>query len=224
MSILTCMLLGFVRNRTSTIVIMYSLYLYFLGLSLRNTSKALTIFKDQKRSYVSVWNWIQRFGSLPLYKRKRVAAFIIDETIIQIGWKQFWLWICIEPVHKSVLGIYISEERNMFVAENFIRSLVSNYGKHTVYTDGGTWYPQACNFLHLKHRLHSSLEKSLVERVIQYFKDRTESFDDYYPCTKNNNCDLEHVYNWIKLFIYLYNTTIRNRIPFLMSGGGFILS
>jgi putative transposase len=220
------MLLGFVRNRTSTIVIMYSLYLYFLGLSLRNTSKALTIFKDQKRSYVSVWNWIQRFGSLPIYKRKRVAAFIIDETVIQIGWKQFWLWICIEPVHKSVLGIYISEERNMFVAENFIRSLISKYGKHTVYTDGGTWYPQACNFLHLKHRLHSSLEKSLVERVMQYFKDRTEGFDDYYPCTtKNNNCDLEHVYNWIKLFIYLYNTTIRNRIPFLkMNGVEFILS
>ena len=27
---------------------MYSLYLYFLGLSLRNTSKALIIFKDEK--------------------------------------------------------------------------------------------------------------------------------------------------------------------------------
>jgi len=47
------MLLRFVRNRTSTIIVMYSLYLYFLGLSLRNTSKALTSFKDEKRSYVS---------------------------------------------------------------------------------------------------------------------------------------------------------------------------
>jgi putative transposase len=67
----------------------------------------------------------------------------------------------------------------MFVAENFIRSLVDKYGKHIVYTDGGTWYPQACNFLHLKHRLHSPLEKSLIDRkrVMQYFKDRTESFD-----------------------------------------------
>jgi putative transposase len=71
--------------------------------------------------------------------------------------------------------MHISNERNMFVAENFIQSLVSKYGKHTVYTDGGTWYPQACNFLNLKHRLHSSLEKSLIERVMQYFKDRTES-------------------------------------------------
>jgi hypothetical protein len=64
---------------------MYSLYLYFLGLSLRNTSKALIIFKDKKRSHVSVlWNWIQRFAEYPIYKRKRVSAFIIDETVIQI--------------------------------------------------------------------------------------------------------------------------------------------
>jgi putative transposase len=166
---------------------MYSLYLYFLGLSLRNTSKALEPFKDQKRSYVAVWKWIQRFGSLQIYKRKRVSAFIIDETIIQIGNQHFWLWICIEPIDKSVLGIYISEERNMFVAENFIRSLVDKYGRHTVYTDGGTWYPQACNFLNLKHRLHSPLEKSIIERVMQYFKDRTECFDGYYPCINNNN-------------------------------------
>ena len=128
----------FERNKTSTVIVMYSLYLYFLGLSLRNTSKALVIFKDKKRSYVSVWNWIQRFGSLQIYKRKRVSAFIIDETVIQVGSQHFWLWFCIEPVHSSVLGIYISQERNMLVAEKFIQSLVSNYGKHTVYTDGGT--------------------------------------------------------------------------------------
>ncbi|HET7643230.1 MAG TPA: DDE-type integrase/transposase/recombinase, partial [Nitrososphaeraceae archaeon] len=167
--------------------------MYFLGLSLRNTSKALEIFDDEKRSHIAVWNWIQKFSSLPIYKRKRVSAFIIDETIIQIGNQYFWLWVCIEPIHKTVLEIHISRERNMFVAENFIRSLVKKYGRHTVYTDGGTWYPQACNFLHLKHRLHSPLEKSLIERVMQYFKDRTESFDDYYPCNNIQNCNLSHV-------------------------------
>ena len=161
----------FERNRTHNYIVMYSLYLYFLGLSLRNTSKALVIFRDEKRSHVSVWNWIQRFGSCQIYKRKRVTAFIIDETIIQIGNQHFWLWICIEPVYSSVLGIHISEERNMFVAENFIRSLVSKYGKHTIYTDGGTWYDQACNAIGLKHYLHSSIEKSLMERVNQYLND-----------------------------------------------------
>ena len=50
----------------------------------------------------------------------------------------------------------ISEERNMIIAEKFIRSLVENYGKHTVYTNGGTWYDEACNVLRLrlKHYLH----------------------------------------------------------------------
>jgi putative transposase len=199
----------FERNRTSTFVIMYSLYLYFLGLSLRNTSKALIIFKDDKRSHVSVWNWIQRFGSLQIYKRKRVSAFIIDETVIQIGNQHFWLWFCIEPIHSSVLGIYISEERNMLVAEKFIRSLVEKYGRHPVYTDGGTWYDEACNVLRLKHYLHSPFQKSLMERVNQYFKDRTESFDDYYPC-RQMECNLFHVYNWIQFFVSMYNDTIAN--------------
>ncbi|HYJ02152.1 MAG TPA: hypothetical protein VEW92_08055 [Nitrososphaeraceae archaeon] len=29
--------------------------------------------------------------------------------------------------------------------------LVEKYGKHAVFTNGGTWYPEACNFLLLKH-------------------------------------------------------------------------
>ena len=61
---------------------------------------------------------------------------------MQIGSQLFWLWFCIEPIHSSVLGINISEERNMLVAEKFIRSLVSMYGNHIVYTDGGTWYDE----------------------------------------------------------------------------------
>ena len=77
-----------------------------------------------------------------------------------------------EPVHRRIIGINISKERNMFVVKNFIRSLISKYSKHTLYTDGGTWYPQACNFSNLKHRLHSHLEKNLIEQVMQYFKDR----------------------------------------------------
>ena len=219
------MVITFERKRTSSILVMYSLYLYFLGLSLRNTSKALVIFKDKKRSYVSVWNWIQRFGSFQIYKRKRVSAFIIDETIIQIGNQHFWLWFCVEPVHSSVLGIYISEERNMFVAEKFIRSLVEKYGKHTVYTDGGTWYHEACNVLRLKHYLQSSIEKSLMERVNQYFKDRIENFDDYYPCTRNE-CNLFHVHNWVQFFISMYNnTTFENCfINELNERGEYILS
>ena len=69
--------------------------------------------------------------------------------------------------------------------------MINKYGKHPVSTDGGTWYPQACRFLKIKHHLHSSYEKSVIERTIQSIKDRTESFDDYFPCTKvNANCNI----------------------------------
>jgi hypothetical protein len=31
----------------------------------------------------------------------------------------------------------------MLIAEAFLRSLIQLYGKHVVYSDGGTWYPEA---------------------------------------------------------------------------------
>ena len=72
----------------------------------------------------------------------------------------------------------------MLVAEKFIRSLVSKYGRHTVYTDGGTWYNEAYSIIGLKHYLHSPLQKSLIEWVNHYLKDRIERFDDYYSCVQ----------------------------------------
>ena len=60
--------------------------------------------------------------------------------------------------------------------------------------------PQACKFLKLNHHLHSSFEKSIIERTMQYIKDRTESFDDHFPCRKKK-CKLEHVINWLNLFV-----------------------
>ena len=46
---------------------------------------------------------------------------------------------------------YTSQKREIcLIAEKFIRSLVSNYGKHIVYTDGGTWYDEACEVYWIK--------------------------------------------------------------------------
>ena len=70
----------------------------------------------------------------------------------------------------------------MFVVERFISNVIKEYGKHPVSTDGGTWYPhQACKFLKLNHHIHSLyLKKALIERTMQYIKDRIESFDSFY--------------------------------------------
>jgi len=78
------------RERTSAEVILYALYLYFLGLSLRSTSKAIQPFgeegRKEGRSHVAVWKWVQRFNPKRLYHCKRVSALLIDETMLQIDW------------------------------------------------------------------------------------------------------------------------------------------
>jgi hypothetical protein len=55
----------------------------------------------------------------------------------------------------------------------------------------------------------------LTENFIGLFVFRYSKYT-VYICggTNNNNCDhdLEHIYNWIELLIYLYNVKIRNNI------------
>jgi putative transposase len=198
----------FKRSRTSSKYIYYALQLYFSGLSLRKTSERLsTTFI--RRNHVSIWNWIQRYKPKRIFQKKsKVSEFIIDETLIKAGNEYVWLWIAVEPTDKIILGIRISIERTMLVAERFIQELVRKYRKHPVSTDGGAWYPQACKFLKLDHHFHSPYRKSIIERTIQFVKDRTESFDDYFPCRKKSNCKLEHILNWFNMFIDMHNKII----------------
>jgi putative transposase len=193
------------RNRTPSEHIGHGLYLYFLGLSLRNVARALSFLHVVKRSHVAVWQWIQKYRPKRIpSRRKGISGFIVDETAIKAGSEYIWLWVAIEPKNKQVLALSISKERNMLVAERFISGLVRAHGKHPVSTDGGTWYPQACRFLKLDRHLHSPFEKSLIERTMQYIKDRTESFDDCFPC-RVKDCKLKHISNWLNLFADYHN-------------------
>jgi putative transposase len=107
----------------------------------------------------------------------------VDETLIKVGSEYIWLWAAIETKDRHILALDISKERNMFVAERFFAGLVKTrktYGinRHEI------WYPQACRFLKVGHHLQSPFEKSIIERTMQYLKDRTEGSDDYFPCKK----------------------------------------
>jgi putative transposase len=118
----------------------------------------------------------------------------------------------------EILGISISRERNMLLAERFISSLVKIHGQHP--SSFHRWRylvstAQACKFLrlhhHHHHQIHSSYEKSIImERTMQYvIKDRTECFDDCFSCRKKNCCKLLHVRNWLNLFIGYRNKQLQ---------------
>jgi putative transposase len=129
-----------IRKRTPSEYMCYGLYLYFSGLSLRRASERLSYLI--KRNHVSIWNWIQGYKPEKIAsKRKKIEAYIIDETIIiKVGSNYIWLWIAIEPTKQEILGISISLERNMFVAEKFISKLCKIHGKHLPSQQRRWWY------------------------------------------------------------------------------------
>jgi putative transposase len=136
------------RSRTSSKYVYYILQLYFFQ---------VYHFEKHHKGYLNLSKETMfQFGTgssatkpRKIYckqTRCKLSKFIIDETLIKVGSDYvWWLWVAaIQPTDKTILGIRIYIERNMLVAEQFIQSLIREYGKHNISTDGGTWYPQAC--------------------------------------------------------------------------------
>jgi transposase-like protein len=72
--------------------------------------------------------------------------------MLQMGTDEAWLWVAVELYNTQTNSwIYISRHMNMIAAESLLRSLITTYGKYIVYSDGGTWCPEACVSLGLKH-------------------------------------------------------------------------
>ena len=129
-----------------------------------------------------------------LEKRQNIYCHLLKGIMFQYG-----------------IGFNIIVDQRKLVAERFLKALVIEYGKHPLSTDmveHGT-HKQACRFLNIEHHIHSLYERSNIERrTIQYIKDRTESFDDYFPCSRKGKCMLEHVRNWFNLFVDYHNKEV----------------
>ena len=77
------------------------------------------------RSHVAVWKCVERFDLKHIFGVKRVSAFLVDETYVKVGSFEAWVWVAIEPIHRFILGVYLSKHQNML--EAFLRSLVKKY-------------------------------------------------------------------------------------------------
>jgi hypothetical protein len=63
--------------------------------------------------------------------------------------------------------------------------------------------------------------KNVMERFIKHIKDRTdECFDDYFRCRRKENCDRQHVWNWLKLFVLYLHMGRVGFMTFLVRDGG----
>jgi putative transposase len=195
------------RERTPYEIIYYSIYLVFEGLSFRACSRAISPLI--KRTHKAVWDWYQEIGSDRSFQRmfrlgrERVKIIAIDETGITIAGSQAFLFIAYEPFEDRILGLHLAWTPNSISVEMFLRDLIRKYGRHPIWTDGADWYSLACESMNLKHHvyMHGSWLWEVTERTVQRLKDRTESFDDLFPCRSHGTkCKLNHIRNWICVF------------------------
>ena len=198
----------FERKRTPYEIIYYAVFVVFQGLSFERCSKTIEPFI--KRSPKAIWDWYQELGSdrsiSKIFRlgRERVKIFAIDETEIIIAGRKAFFFLAYEPFEKRILGLYLTWQPNSIVVEMFLKDLKRMYGRHQVWTDGAWYYALGCQSLGWEHHVYErgSWLWEVMERAIQYLKDRTEAFDDLFPCRSHGvNCRLKHVWNWINVFL-----------------------
>ncbi|MDH2901860.1 MAG: DDE-type integrase/transposase/recombinase [archaeon] len=199
------------RERTPQVIVYFAVYLVFEGLSFRACARAIEPFV--KRTHKAVWDWYQDIGSNKSFHklfrlgRERVRIFAVDETVITIAGMQAFLFIAYEPFEDRILGLQFAWTANSIAVERFLDDLTRKYGHHPVWTDGAEWYSLACQSMNLRHHVyeHGTWLWEVMERAVQRLKDRTESFDDLFPCrNQGSKCRFAHINNWINVF-WLHN-------------------
>ena len=111
----------------------------------------------------------------------------------------------------AISSIYQEKELSLYAVS--FSKIRTKFGSKSIYTDGAYWYnDEACKWLRLRHIIYGTQLKNIMERFIQQIKDRTECFDDNFPC-KIKRCSRQHVDNWLRMYI-LYLNMETDRVKF----------
>ena len=200
-----------IRERTPVETILYAVFLYLGGLSLKGVKTRLL---GITRSRTAVWKWIQKFSIL---LSDRITddlprVIIVDETNLQVKDMNLWFWYAIDPETRKIVYYKITWNRTSPTCKKFFHGLEKQYGKQPelVITDGGKWY-NILQRMGIPHEVVSGGIRSYVERVIETVKDRTRMFDNYFP--SKYVWVAGHVHRWMTLFLFYYNW-IRSHMTF----------
>lgn len=124
---------------------------------------------------------IQRITTITKLARKPTASHVAELNSSPFRWSAAH---STSFLHKDDF----CTAREAYTSHDARRPWKSNQGNRF------SWFPEWPN----------PTRRAYVERTIQSFKDRIESFDDYFPCRKLR-CPLNHVKAWMSLYAFYYN-------------------
>jgi transposase-like protein len=112
----------------------------------------------------------------------------------QNRWSRILAMVDYEPnLGVCLMMMHLSKERTILVCYQFFKQLTARYCRKPIFTDGAYWYNTTCRWLRLPHKIYRPELKNMMERFIQQIKDRTECFDDHFPCKKVKICKILHL-------------------------------
>jgi putative transposase len=204
-------LIKFLRMRTSPILVVYGAFLYFCSHSSRAASRALSSMV--RRSHTSILSWFRSLSFLFIDRslRGKVKLLLIDDTRVEVGGRELVLFVAFEPRLRRIVYMRFFEVANIFTALTFMKKVKALYrSKMKILTDGAQYYRTACKFLNLDHDVYDLRLRNVMERIVQYVKDRTKDFDDYIPC-RRERCDKRHAQMLLSSIAFMINEVYLNK-------------
>jgi transposase-like protein len=134
-----------IRRRTPLALMLYGVYVYLCSNSLRRASRILEPVIG--RSHEAIRQWIQRLAPICDrfdVDRSLVRVIFVDETMIRIRAREAWVWVAFEPGLRVFLAFHVSYNRSILDAHTFLKRVRHTYGRKPIWTDAGTFYPEAC--------------------------------------------------------------------------------
>jgi transposase-like protein len=191
------------RETTPRLLMKLSIQLHLAGQSLSKTVSFLEEF-GAKRVRSTVHNWVHKAELQPKSGRSpnHVA---VDETMIRLNNKQYWLYAAVDPETNDLLHTQLEPTRNNAVADQFFADLREKHDVDDaiILVDGAAPLQQACRKHGLDFRYERHGNRNSVERVFREIKRRTVCFSNCF-----SNAKAETANEWLRSFAFVWNQHI----------------
>ena len=153
------------RERTPQQAVELGIQMHVAGLSLSNTTSVLEEL-GVERSRKAVHDWVHKADLQPDdgMSPDHVA---IDETVIQINDKQFWLYPAVNPRNNQMLHVQLFHSTTTVATRMFLRELAEKHDiENSLFlVDGARHLQTALRRSGLRFRVTKHRNRNSVERV-----------------------------------------------------------
>ncbi|KGG79396.1 integrase, partial [Caloranaerobacter azorensis H53214] len=203
----------FSKIRFPVYLIILVLRLYYLdGSSTRKISKHLMDSWNIKISHVTIASWVKKFAPMFKFISNKLLKTIsfknsnkwhVDETVVFINGKKYYLWVVIDSDTRMIVAYHLSPYRNSSEAFKVLNEAKNLGNPKAIVTDRLPSYniPVKVLFSSSEHIKVKSFKDDISNNLIESF---FKTFKDWYKSKKGFN-SFNSANNLIFMFIFHYN-------------------